>query len=186
MANSKRSIFRSKTVQKYTQNREKSVLPRVVAPPVFVLCWIILTFLVVAGIVAWMGKVPLYTTGMGIILAQSTSSNQDNEATAIIPLPVSTASHLRAGLPIQVQVGQTGPLLTRTIDSIDSTVLSPDEVQQKYALRVSDPSNLLLVKLGTSISSSTYAGSIVQVQIQTDSQSLLSLFPVFNVLLKDK
>ena len=184
--NPKRSIFRSKTVQKYTQNREKSVLPRVVAPPVFVLCWIILTLLVVAGLVAWMGNVPLYTTGVGIVLDQSAPENLDNEATAIIPLSVSTASQLQKGLPIQIQVGQTGPLLTCTIDSIGSTILSPDEVQKNYGLKVSDPSILLLVKLGTTISKSIYAGSSVQVRVQTGSQSVLALFPVFNILLKEK
>ncbi len=183
--NPKRSIFRSKTVQKYTQNREKSVLPRVVAPPVFAICWIILTLLVVAGIVAWMGKVPLYITGAGVVLARGASSSQDDEISAIIPLPISAASHLQKGLLVQVQVGQAGPLLTRTINDISSTVLSPDEVQQKYSLRVSDPSILLIVKLGTTISMGIYAGSPVQVQVQTGSQSLLALFPVFNTLLKD-
>ena len=185
-ANPKRSIFRSTTVQKYTQNREKSVLPRVVAPPVFVLCWIILTFLVTAGIVAWMGKVPLYITGSGVVLDQSTLSSQNDEAAAVIPLPVNTASHLRKGQLVQIQVGQAGPLLIRAIDSISSTVMSPSEIQQKYGIRVSDPAILLIVGLGATISRSMYTGSLVQAQVQIGSQSLLALFPVFNTLLKDK
>lgn len=181
----KNSIFRSKTIQKYTQNRERSVLPRVVAPPVFAIFWLILTLLLVAGAVIWIGKVPIYITEQGTVLGQSASASQDSEAIAVIPMPISAASQLRIGLPVQVRIGQTGPLLHCTISSIDRTTVNPDEIQQKYGIKVTDPSFLLAVKLGATISEHTYAGSLVQVQIQTGSQSVLALFPVFDSLLKD-
>ncbi|MGZ3630490.1 MAG: hypothetical protein ACXVDN_22895 [Ktedonobacteraceae bacterium] len=182
----KGSIFRSKTVQKYTQNREKSVLPRVVTPPVFVLCWIILGLLTAAGITAWSGQVPLYVAGSGVILNQSTSTNQSNGATAAIVLPASDVSNVRVGLPIQVHIGQSGPSLNRAVDSIGQNLLSPSQIQQKYGLGVAEPSLVVTVGLGAAIPESLYAGSLVQAQVQIGSQSLLSLFPVFNNLLKDK
>ncbi len=181
--NPKRSIFRSKTVQKYTQNRERSVLPRIVAPPVFLLCWLILTLLIAACVASWMGRVPLYVGGSGIVLEQQ---KQNAEAVAVVLLPATSFSHLHKGLPVQIHIGQDGPLLTRSLDDISSGLLSPSEVQQKYGLKVSDPALLVAVGLGPTISTRLYAGTSVQAQIQIGSQSLLALFPVFNVLLKDK
>lgn len=184
--NPKRSIFRSKTMQNYVQNREKSVLPRVVAPRIFFLCWLILTFLMVAGIAIWLGKVPLYITGSGVILGQNTSNTQNEQATAVIILPSSSSARLRAGMPVQVKIGQDGPTLNRNIATISQAVLSPSDVRQQYGLTVAEPSLLVTIGLGPAISQQVYAGSVVQVQIQVGSQSLLSLFPVIGTLLKDQ
>jgi hypothetical protein len=181
-ASPKNSIFRSKAVQRYIQNREKSVLPRVVVPPVFALCWLVLTLLVVAGIVIWSGRVPFYTSGAGVVLDASTGINQGDEATALIFLPASEAPQLHTGLPVQVQIGQSGPLLNRTINGVGRSVLSPAQVLQQYQLEVAQPSCVVAVTLGSGIQGSTYAGSFVQARIQIGSQSLLSLFPVLNRL----
>ena len=181
----KSSIFRSKTVQKYMQNREKSVLPRVVAPSVFAFIWIILTLLIAAGAVVWLGKVPQYLSGSGIVLTPGTSIQVNQEATAVILLPASDGVQLRAGLPVQVQVGQSGPQVNRTIDSISQNLLSPSDVHQNFGLTSTEPSLTVTVGLGPSIPAQLYAGSLIQVRIQVGSQSVLALFPVVNTLLKN-
>jgi hypothetical protein len=177
---SKIQIFRSKTLQKYTQNREKSVLPRIVAPPIFAFSWIVLTLLIAAGIVTWLGEVPTYITGSGIIL----DTNQGDGATAAFLLPVGDSSYIRPGLPVQLQIGQAGPLLHRAINSISQNPLSPAEVHQQYGFEVTDPSLVVTVGLGSTISEHLYSGSPIQAQVQIGSQSLLALFPVVNILLK--
>ncbi|MBV9691645.1 MAG: hypothetical protein JO202_18265 [Ktedonobacteraceae bacterium] len=180
-APNKRAIFRSKALEKYVQSREKSVLPRFVAPPVFALSWLVLVALTAAGLIAWLGQVPLYATGSGLVLDQSATSPQGNdEAVAVILLPAASSMHLRTGLSVQVQIGVSGPLVTSTIDSIEPTILSPNEVRQRYMFEVLDPSFVAIVRLGPHISSHMYAGSIVHAQIQVGSQRLLSLFPPFN------
>jgi hypothetical protein len=178
------SIFRSKTMQKYMQNKEKSVLPRFVAPSVFAFCWIVLTLLIAAGIATWFGKVPLYLVGSGVVLDQG--AHADDEATAVILLPASDVSHLRSGLPVQLQIGQSGPSLNRTIDVVSQNLLSPGEVHQIYGLEATGPSLVVTTRLGPAISAHLYAGSLIQAQILIGSQSLLALFPGVNSLLKDK
>jgi hypothetical protein len=184
VVSSKLPIFRSKTVQNYMRNREKSVLPRIVAPPVFVLSWIVLMVLIVAGIAVWSGQVPSYIAGAGIILDANSMASQDGGATAAILLPASASSYIRPGLPIQLQIGQSGPQLHRTIDAINQNLLSPDEIRQRYGFTVEDPSLVVIVGLGSAISEHLYSGSPIQAQIQIGSQSLLVLFPVVNSLLK--
>lgn len=181
---SKRPIFRSKALQKYVQSREKNVLPRLIAPPVFGFFWVILATLTAAGLVAWLGQVPLYATGSGLILDRSIATVQGNdEAVAVILLPATLYRQLRTGSPVQVQIGMTGPSLTRTIDTIDPGILSPSEVRRRYMLEVLEPSFIATVRLGPGISSRLYAGSIVHAQVQVGSQRLLSLFPLFNTFL---
>lgn len=186
MAASKRSIFRNQAVQKYRQNQEKSVLPRIVAPPVFLFFWILLIILTSAGIVAWLGQVPLYITGSGAVLDKNILPGQgDDEAVAIIILPASDVVHIRAGNPAQIQIGSTGPQVSRTVDSISSTILSPSEVHQSYGIEMTDPAQVVFLRLGPTISRHVYAGSPVHVQIQIGSQRLISLFPIFNSLWKE-
>ncbi len=179
----KRAIFRNQALQKYRQNQEKSVLPRIVAPPVFLFFWILLITLTSAGVVAWLGQVPLYVTGSGTVIDKNITANQDNdEAVAIIVLPASEVVHVHAGLPVQVQIGSTGPQVHRIVDSVSSAVLSPSEVRQSYGIAMTDPAQVVSLKLGPTISRRTYAGSPVHVQIQIGSQRLISLFPIFNSL----
>ena len=177
-------IFRSKTLQKYMQNREKSVLPRIVAPPVFAFSWIVLTLLIAAGIAAWLGQVPSYITGSGIILNTSSIAKQGDGATAAILLPANAISYIRPGLPVQIQVGQAGPQLHRIIDRVSQNLLSPGAVRQKYGFEVTDPSLVATVELGPTVSRYLYIGSPIQAQIQIGSQSLLTLFPGVDGLLK--
>ncbi len=183
-ATPKLPIFRSKTLQKYMQNREKSVLPRIVAPPVFAFCWIVLILLITAGIVTWAGQVPSYITGSGIILDAGGAVHQSNGATAAILLPASDIAYIRPGLPVQIQIGQAGPQLHRTIGSVKRNLLSPGVVRQQYGFEVADPSLVVTVQLGPTISGQLYSGSPIHAQIQIGFHSLLALFPVVNSLLK--
>ncbi|GAC1637362.1 MAG: hypothetical protein NVS4B9_30470 [Ktedonobacteraceae bacterium] len=181
----KRSIFRGQALQKYRQNQEKSVLPRVVAPPVFLLFWILLITLTSAGVVAWLGQVPLYITGSGMILDKDVLPDQgSDEAVAVIVLPASEVAHMRIGLPAQIQVGSTGPRLNRAVDAVSTTILSPSQVRQLYGIEMTDPAQVVSFRLGPGISRRLYAGSPIHVQIQVGSRRLLSLFPIFSSFLQ--
>jgi hypothetical protein len=183
---SKRSIFRDRALQKYTQGREKSVLPRIVAPPVFVLCWILLMVLMAAGLVAWQGQIPLYISGSGVILTNAILPSQgSDEALAVVILPASEFGHIHSGLSVQIHIGQSGPELTHTVDYVNPGILSPSEVRQRYALDATDPALVIITRLGPEISRRLYAGSAVQAQVLVGTQRLLSLFPLFSDLLKD-
>ena len=185
-ATPKIQVFRSKTLQKYMQNREKSVLPRIVAPPIFAFSWIVLTLLIAAGIAVWLGEIPSYITGSGIILGTNSTAHQIDGANAALLLPASDSSYIRPGLPVQLQIGQAGPQLHRTINSVSQNLLSPAEVRQQYGFEVADPSLVVTVALGPTISEQLYSGSPIQAQVQIGSQSLLTLFPVVNSLLKGR
>ena len=193
VASNKRTIFRNKALHYYVQSREKDVLPRFVAPPVFIFLWVLLGLLLVATLLAWLGRVPTYVTGSGVILNSQGSAQQagNGEATAIIFLPATSSSSLkvRAGMAILLQVGTAGPALHGKIATVEPEVMSPSEARTKYslngslALAITQPSIAVSVKLGPGLPAQKYTGSIVGAQVQVGSRSVLSLLPIIGQLI---
>ena len=185
MSAQKGSIFRNKALQKYRESREKTVLPRFVAPPVFLLFWIILIIFYGAGLLVWFGQVPAYITGSGVILDTTSSlTSGSREAVAFIFVPYNSSVHLRPGQPVQVQLASTGVQITSAITAVEPQILSPTKVRKRYSLVITVPSLVVMVALGSQVSGSVYAGSPVQAQIEVGSRPFLSLFPGFDSLLK--
>jgi len=184
MTESKRAIFRHKALQQYQQSRNKTVLPRYVSPPVFVFLWILLVLLAIAGVAAWLGQVPTYVAGSGVVLEPgSTSQPGSDVAVAVVFVPATPSLALRPGMPVQLQIGSTGPQLTTTIATVVPEVVSPSEARTQYALGgvaaavITQPSVAVTARLGSSIPAQVYAGSIVSAQVQVGTRSVLSLLP---------
>ena len=184
MTKAARSIFRDEAIKSYIERREKDVLPYLVAPPIFLFLWILLGLLLVAGLLAWSAHVPTYLEGAGIVLEQQpASASGQGEAVALIFLAATSASQVRAGLPVQVQIGSTGPALASEIDQVEPGILSPSAVRTRYALASSvsqmltDPVVVVSIRLGPDIPVQLYAGSMVSAQLQVGSRRVLSLLP---------
>lgn len=183
MAKSTRTIYREKALQHYVQSWEKVTLPRFVAPRVFTFLWLLLVLLLAAALLAWLGQVPTYATGSGFVLSQGTSvSNSSGAATIVVFIPATSDLNVKVGLPVQVQIGSTGPQLNTTVATVGTTVLSPSDIRQRYGLDgslaniVTQPSIVLTANAGSALSAKTYAGSLVSVQVQVGTQRVLSLF----------
>jgi len=184
MTASKRTIFRHKALQQYEQSRNKTVLPRYVSPPVFVFLWVLLALLVISGVAAWLGQVPTYVAGSGVVLEPGSTTQQgSDEAVAVVFVPATPSLTLRPGLPVQLQIGSTGPQLTTTIATVAPGVVSPSEARTQYALGgvaaavITQPSVAVTARLGPGIPAQMYAGSIVSAQVQVGTRSVLSLLP---------
>jgi hypothetical protein len=125
-------------------------------------------------------------SGSGAILDSTVLPDQgSDEAIAVMLLPANVSGTIRAGFPAQVQIGQTGPQVDCLVTAVSPGVLSPSEIHQKYGLSVTDPSQVIAIRLGTGISRRVYAGSPIRAQIRVGSRRLLTLFPLLNSLLKD-
>ncbi len=178
---SKDSIFRKEAVEKYLQNREKTILPRFVAPPVFLFCWCLLAIFLCIGLLTWFGEVPVYVAGEGMVLNPAVPSSRDSAgARALIFVPYSSALQLHAGQRVQLQLAGQASQLTSTVQTADRTLLSPQEVRQRYQFVISQPSVAITVDLGSRFSARVYAGSVVLAQVEVGSRRLLSLLVGFD------
>lgn len=175
MAMSKRGIFRNKALKYYQQSQERDILPRIVAPPVFLFLWVLLGLLLASTALAWLVRVPTNVTGSGVVLEQKQAPSNASGAVAALFLPATSSGLVRPGQPVQVQIGSD--TLTATILTVESGVKSPSEIRATYAQVIAGPSVVVLIGLGSGISTQVYAGSLVQAQVQVGSQRVLSLLP---------
>ena len=181
---SKSPLFRQQALEYYLQSREKAILPRLAKPPVFLLLWILLGLASTALMMAWFGRVPVYVAGAGMVTEQSLIRNgvpvQQALALIVVPLVPARPLSLRAGTSIQLQIGTRAGSFTTVVDAVEPAILSPAEIQQRYApgSRVSSlitgPSLVVSIRLGSAFASQTYAGSFIRAQIQVGSTSVLS------------
>lgn len=175
-----RAIFRESAVQRYIQRREKDILPRLLRPPVFIFLWILLILGLLAGLVAWNIRVPVYTGAPGVMLPDKVAGHLE----ALLFVPENQQFTVRPGQAVILQIGASGPRLQQTITSVTAQALSPVQIRTNYALTnslglvVSQPSLVAVVVFPTNPAFQGYAGSLVGANIQIGTRSALSLLPV--------
>lgn len=181
----RRSIFREAAIKHYVQGRDKDVLPRFVSPPVFLFLWALLSLCVIAGLLAWNTRIPIYAPGIGMV----TQDRPSGQMVAILFLVPGQQPKVRPGQPIQAQIGTTGPRLQWTVTSVEPTLLSPEEAHHRYhldnalSLLVTQPSVVIEVALDAGAVSPIYAGSLVHAQVQVGSQRVLALVPIVDKMI---
>jgi hypothetical protein len=180
-----RAIFRESAVQRYIQRRDKDVLPRLLRPPVFLFLWILLGLGLLAGIIAWSIRVPVYTVAPGVILQGSAAGQLET----LVFVPLDQRSTIRSGQPVLLQIGASGPHLQLTITSVVPQALSPAQIRARYALDnalalvVSQPAVVAVVTIQADASLKEYAGGLVSASIQIGTRSVLSFLPILDRLI---
>ncbi len=169
------SIFRSEALEYYIRRREKSILPRITTPPVFLCLWVLLGLCVTAGAITYFSQIPIYINASGIVLEQGTI--------ALVFLPISPAHPLRihVGAPTHLQIGTPAQTVNSTIDQVEAGILSPGDVQKRYGLGdklaqiITGPSIVASIKLKTTFPLQSYAGSIIRAQVQVGTTRVISI-----------
>jgi hypothetical protein len=182
--NARRHFFRKEALEHYARSREKDILPRSVAPPVFLFFWVLLLLLLAATVLAWQVQVPVFADASGFIgQNRQASASPGDTTTAVLFVPTNASAALRAGQSLTVQVALTGQTLSGTITTVGTSAITPDETRQQYALTgdlalvISQPSVVVTLDLDEALPQGVVAGSSVIAQIQVGTQSLLSLLP---------
>jgi hypothetical protein len=163
---------------------EKDVLPRLISWPIIVCLWLLLGVLLAAGFFTWYAQVPTYVSGSGVILSQGDMLQPAyGDPVAIVFLPPDQSAKIRATLPIDLQIGSTALHVQSTIAQVEPSIMSPEAVRQRYRLDgvgasfITQPSIVAVVKLGTVLPGTAYAGSLLTARVETGSQRLLTLLP---------
>ncbi|QBD77341.1 hypothetical protein EPA93_15610 [Ktedonosporobacter rubrisoli] len=185
MQRSTSSLFRKEALDYYRQSKEQNVLPRLVAPPVFLFLWILMCLFALMVVIASLGQIPIYASGSGVVLAQHSIQSKQvmQESTVLLFFPI-TPIHplqLHTGARVHFHIGISEQQINGTVDIIVPEVLSPAEAQQRYRLDgrlsqiISGPSIAAFVKSAIPLPAQFYANSLVSAQVQIGSASVLSL-----------
>jgi hypothetical protein len=179
---SRQPLFRAQAFQRCAQGRAKTVLPRLVAPPVLLCLWLLLGLLLLTTALAWHIQVPLYTRALGALLPPPAGSHQaTGEVQAILFVPATSTLDLRVGAAFTGQIVLTGESFVGTIARVQPGVISPEQARQQYALTgnlalvITSPSLVVQVRIAPTFPAAG-AGLSITAQVPVGAQSLLSWF----------
>ena len=179
-----RAIFRQSAIEAHRRGMEKDVVPRLISWPIIACFWLLLGVFMAAGLLAWYVQVPAYVDGSGIILARGSMRQPAvGETAAVVFLPADRSAHVRVGLPVHVQIGSAGAYVQGTIATVEPGITSPDAVRSRYRLDglgsvpMTEPSAVVIVRLGTALPDTAYSGSLVTAKVEIGSQRVLALLP---------
>ncbi|GLV53802.1 hypothetical protein KDH_06530 [Dictyobacter sp. S3.2.2.5] len=186
MSSSEPSIFREQALKNYLQRRDQGILLRLISPPAFACLWILLIFVLVMGMLAWLVRVPMSVSGQGLI----TEPGQDaQQLTAVVFVPLNQRTRLHSGDPATLQLGSNGITLRGTVKQVESGAIGPDEARTRFHLQgpltqvILTPSVAVMVQIEPTPTAHTYIGSYCVTSVQTGTQSVLSLVPGLNHIL---
>ena len=181
---SRQPLFRAQAFQHYARGREKTVLPRFVAPPVLLCLWLLLGLLLLTTALAWHIQVPLYTRAEGALLPSPSGNQQATSAVqAILFVPAAPTLDLRVGASFSGQIVLTGEAFVGTIARVQPGVVTPEQARAQYALSgdlalvITGPSVVVLVHIEPTFPAAAHAGLSVSAQVPVGEQSMLSWLP---------
>lgn len=184
MVATKQSIFRDKAVKHYNQGRKKDILPNFSSIPTAIFAWALLASLIVTGLVASLGQVPVFLAGSGIVLSSgsaASSTHASSPGSAISFFSPGQLAQLRVGQAVQVQIGTSGTQVSGTVAQVLPAPTNLAAALAHYGVNVGNGGSLssqqvavALVQIGSGASTSLYAGSAVVVQVSVGTQSLFS------------
>jgi hypothetical protein len=174
-------LFRQQALDYYARSREKSILPRIVRPPVFLLLWLLLALALLAVILAWVGEVPIYLSGPGMVVLRQQQGQQNMIALVFLSVTPGQPLLVHSGSPVRLSIGTQQQALLTAVTQVEPGILSPREIEQRYApagaisAQMSGPALVVAIWLGPAYASQAYIGSTLTAQIQVGTASLLSL-----------
>ncbi len=177
-------LFRQQALAHYAQQQEKTILPRSVAPPVFLCLWMLLGLLLTAIVFAWQVQVPAYAGAAGVLVQNGKITPQSTgEVLALLFVPASFSPEVQVGQAVTLQLTTTGEQLQATIRSIEPDSITPADARQRYgltgdlALTISQPSVIVTAALATPLPADMSVGRRISAQVQVGARSVLSLVP---------
>ncbi|GCF06933.1 hypothetical protein [Dictyobacter arantiisoli] len=177
------SIFRDQALEHHKRRRDKTSLPHFMPFPVTFLLWFLLAFLLVMGALAWNEQIPLYIHVPGVVLDAHSTMGTKNQAggapIAAIFLPADQLAKIHPGQSADIQFGTGQSQFQSNVIKIESGMLSPNTLHQRYGVRqdvVTQPAAVVLVQIKGTVAASAM-GSLVMATVQTGSQRIIALLP---------
>lgn len=194
MKNSNRPIFRPEAVRRYTETREQSVLPKFVSPRIMAALWTIVVLLIFSGVAVWLTSMPVYASGLAIVVDTENKPVNIEEGTALLVLlPPEAQPALDEGKTILIQVNASSKPLKSEIVAFEkdaskvvNRILEEFDLDNHPAVAKAQPAAVAIVQLedmeGNALAND-YIGTIFRADIQVGSRRIVSLLPLMDRIL---
>ncbi len=185
-------IFRADAVRRYAESQEKTVLPRLVSPPVFVCLWTLLGLLMIGAAVSLFAQTPVYVSCPAVVVDwRNRFPSIEGDVAVVAFLPPDGVSRVKGGQKLFAQFDESGERLSQKVAFIDPQIISPDDAHKLFALNpgaaqaITRPSAVAIARLEMipdKADAAAYLGSVLQVDIEVGSRRLISLLPLIGHL----
>jgi hypothetical protein len=116
----------------YAERRAQTILPLLVAPPVFVCYWTLFGLLLLTALLVWQVQVPRSTAASGVLLRYQPGQQLGTDRLeALLFVPASPVPKPHVGATIALAVALTGERFSGTIAAVGSGVLQPERSRQR-------------------------------------------------------
>lgn len=187
MKDESRLIFRAEAIRHYAQGRNQSVLPHFTHPRMVILLWVFAALLISTGLLAWLIRVPVFASGVGVVIDSTSELQEAGEAPQLaVFLPGDDPSKFRVGQRLFWRFDRTGERVSRSIGTLEPQVSSPSTVQRRFKLTgasasaITKPVSVAFVSLEPvpgNLPASAYLGSVYRVDVEIAEMRVISLLP---------
>jgi hypothetical protein len=188
-------IFRADAARRYMESQEKTVLPRLVSPPVFICLWILLGLLVIGAAVSLFAQAPVYISCPAVIVDWRNRYPSVDGATAVVAfLPLENISRVKSGQKLFVQFDAAGGRFSQPVSFVDPQIISPDAAHRQFTLNgaaataINRPSAVAIARLERipdGPPAAAYVGGVYNVDIEVGSRRLITLLPLVGRLFSE-
>ena len=189
-------VFRAAAVERYRARRDVVAATWLRLPRAPLALWLLMTLLVVGVGAAWVVRLPIYASGVAVVLDRSAAGSGQSDGVVVAALlPGENLASLRPGQPLYLQLGPDGQRLRRTVDAVDAEVVSPDALPARLSLGPLSKGVVIVLggpvavararlePLPPPLAASSYVGSVLPVQIEVGTRRVVALIPPFDRLL---
>jgi hypothetical protein len=135
MKTNNRPIFRPEAVRRYAEAREQPVLPKFVSPRIMVALWALVVLLILSGVAVWFSSIPVYASGLAIVVDTRNKTANIEDGTAILALlPPEAQPALDKGKTILIQVNASSKPLKREIVASEKDASKVNRTLEEFAL----------------------------------------------------
>lgn len=184
-----RAIFRAKALSHYIQGREKEVLPRYIAPPLILLYWCLVAILSTAILVLWLGRIPVYSEGIGLVRETGQPDDGRSQIQFLLFFPANQQQQIHREQTATVWENGADFNWSLRITDVFPDIMSPLDVRQRFALvdgtamLVNQPVVVAQARINAPAGSDQgrfrfYSGSILPVHVETGSRTLISMIGI--------
>lgn len=164
-------LFRQEAIEQHLRAQQKTVLPKFIAPPVFLFLWGFFSLFLIAGITVWTQHIPVLVSASGMVVAQEHDTLVPVAVVLFVPQDVA----MHTGDTATLHLGTSGLQTSSHVSTVGEHAASPTDIAKQYQVRVAEPSRVVILPLESHLS--LYAGSLATAQVTIGEKRLLSYFP---------
>jgi hypothetical protein len=186
------SIFRAHALHCYQQGREKSVIPRHIAPKTFAYLWVLIFCLLALSLLSWLTWIPTYVPAVAIVVdGEHLSSSLNQDIVLAVLVEPARLKQIREGGSLTLLRQESSDRVVHHIIEVQEEIVSPEAMRHRlgltpqFVLPISRPAAVAIATFeppAEGLPATAFLGSIYSVEVAVGSRRAITLVPIIGSL----